>query len=183
VYFQTYYIIAKKLEVRSKIISDRVIEVNKEDDFVPSSSSLISIRVLVYETRRCVIYKLFWYCRGAYLYRRERKKRHRKLSEKISESLEQKKLRRRGGGDRSSEDGSSGGCHSQRDGDDSDGEEMTSSEAESSGEADEERVPLELSDTLKRLLEEDHDLITKKNKVSSCDLVTLTTNVNVVFLW
>jgi hypothetical protein len=57
---------------------------------------------------------------------------------------------------------------------------MTSSEAESSGEADEERVPLELSDTLKRLLEEDHDLITKKNKVSSCDLVT---NVNVVFLW
>ncbi|PNF27680.1 hypothetical protein B7P43_G14592 [Cryptotermes secundus] len=42
---------------------------------------------------------------------------------------------------------------------------MTSSEGESSGEADEERVPLELSDTLKRLLEEDHDLIIKKNKV------------------
>ncbi|XP_069685669.1 MSL complex subunit 3 isoform X2 [Periplaneta americana] len=108
---------------------------------------------------------------GAYLYRRERKKRHRKLSEKISESLEQKKLRRRGGvdrggGDRSSEDGSSAGSHSQRDGDDSDdGEEMTSSEVESSGEAEEERVPLELSDTLKRVLEEDHDLITKKNKV------------------
>jgi hypothetical protein len=108
------------------------------------------------------------------LYRRERKKRHRKLSEKISESLEQKKLRRHGGGDRSSEDGSSGGSHSQQDGDDSDeGEEMTSSEVESSGEADEERVPLELSDTLKRLLEEDHDLITKKNKVSYCNLITL----------
>lgn len=117
-----------------------------------------------------VIYSsLFWYCRGAYLYRRERKKRHRKLSEKISESLEQKKLRRHGGGDRSSEDGSSGGSHSQRDGDDSDdGEEMTSSEGESFGEADEERVPLELSDTLKRLLEEDHDLIIKRNKVSLC---------------
>jgi hypothetical protein len=113
------------------------------------------------------ISNLFYYFRGAYLYRRERKKRHRKLSEKISESLEQKKLRRRGGGDRSSEDGSSGGSHSQRDEDDSDdGEEMTSSEIESSGEADEERVPLELSDTLKRLLEEDHELITKKNKVS-----------------
>lgn len=124
-----------------------------------------------------VFYKhFFWYCRGAYLYRRERKKRHRKLSEKISESLEQKKLRRRGGGDRSSEDGSSGGSHSQRDGDDSDeGEEMTSSEVESSGEADEERVPLELSDTLKRLLEEDHDLITKKNKVTYCSLLATMT--------
>lgn len=103
---------------------------------------------------------------GTYLYRRERKKRHQNLSEKISESLEQKKSRRRGGGDRSSEDGSSGGSHSQRDEDDSDdGEEMTSSETESSGEVDEERVPLELSDTLKRLLEEDYDFITKKNKV------------------
>ena len=113
------------------------------------------------------ISNLFYYFRGSYLYRRERKKRHRKPSEKISESLEQKKLRRRGGGDRSSEDGSSGGSHSQRDEDDSDdGEEMTSSEIESYGEADEERVPLELSDTLKRLLEEDHELITKKNKVS-----------------
>lgn len=111
--------------------------------------------------------KLFCYFRGAYLYRRERKKRPQNLTEKISESLEQKKVRRRGGGDRSSEDGSSGGSHSQRDEDDSDdGEEMTSSEVESSGEVDEERVPLELSDTLKRLLEEDHDLITKKNKVS-----------------
>ncbi|PSN39620.1 hypothetical protein C0J52_13803 [Blattella germanica] len=100
---------------------------------------------------------------GAYLYRSERKKRHRKLSEKINESLEQKK-RRRGGGDRSSEDGSSN--HSQRDAEESEEpEEMTSSEAESSGEAEEERVPLELSDTLKRVLEEDHDLVTKKNKI------------------
>ncbi|KAJ9577149.1 hypothetical protein L9F63_006271, partial [Diploptera punctata] len=106
---------------------------------------------------------------GAYLYRRERKKRHRKLSERISDSLDQKKVRRRGGGgggggDRSSEDGSS--THSQREADDSDdGEEMTSSEAESSGEAEEERVPLELSDTLKRVLEEDYDFINEKNKI------------------
>jgi hypothetical protein len=111
--------------------------------------------------------KLFYSFSGAYLYRRERKKRPQNLTEKISESLEQKKVRRRGGDDRSSDDGSSGGSHSQRDEDDSDdGEEMTSSEIESSGEVDEERVPLELSDTLKRLLEEDHELITKKNKVS-----------------
>ncbi|XP_066999110.2 MSL complex subunit 3 [Anabrus simplex] len=100
---------------------------------------------------------------GAYLYRRERKKRHRKLSEKINDSLEQKKVRRRGV---SSEDGSSG-SQSQREGED-DSEEEEEEELTSSGESsveDEERVPLELSDTLKRLLEQDHELITKKNKL------------------
>jgi len=128
----------------------------------------MSLRVLILGSLIKEHMKNLFYCfSGTYLYRRERKKRHQNLSEKISESLEQKKSRRRGGGDRSSEDGSSGGSHSQRDEDDSDdGEEMTSSEIESSGEVDEERVPLELSDTLKRLLEEDYDFITKKNKVS-----------------
>jgi len=128
----------------------------------------MSLRVLIFGSVIKERVKNLFYCfSGTYLYRRERKKRHQNLSEKISESLEQKKSRRRGGGDRSSEDGSSGGSHSQRDEDDSDdGEDMTSSETESSGEVDEERVPLELSDTLKRLLEEDYDFITKKNKVS-----------------
>lgn len=111
---------------------------------------------------------------GAYLYRRERKKRHRKLSEKINDSLEQKKGRHKGGGGASSEDGSSG-SQSQRDAEDSEEEEEEDEEEEeeeeelsSSGESsaeDEERVPLELSESLKRILELDYELITKKDKV------------------
>lgn len=85
--------------------------------------------------------------RGAYLYRRERKKHGRKTSEPIAQS---------------SEDGSSG-SPARMDTDDGQGP-TSSSEEESS--ADEDTIPIELTPDLKQILEHDYFLINSKNKVS-----------------
>lgn len=119
-------------------------------------------------------------CSGAYLYRRERKKRHRKLSDKINESL---KARRRAGGGSSSDEVSSESQSQQEvedetdeeeeedeedeeeEDDDDDDENGSTSEGESSVDLDDERMPLELGDVLKKALELDFELITRRNKV------------------
>ncbi|XP_063244094.1 male-specific lethal 3 homolog [Bacillus rossius redtenbacheri] len=135
---------------------------------------------------------------GAYLYRRERKKN---LPNKVSESLEQnqKRVRRRrarqvaggGGGAASSEEeeedrGVSSGSQSQHEDSDGamerepeggEGEEVCDGGSSSGGEtsADDDRVILDLSETIRRLLEQDYELVTKKNK-----LVRLPANPTVV---
>lgn len=86
--------------------------------------------------------------RGAYLYRRERKKHSRKTSEPVAHS---------------SEDGSSGSPARM---DTDDGQEPTSSSEEESS-ADEESVPVELTNDLRKILEQDYFLINTKNKVSA----------------
>ncbi|KAF7410069.1 hypothetical protein HZH68_004450 [Vespula germanica] len=125
---------------------------------------------------------------GAYLYRRERKKRSHKLSDRLNESENQEPRRRaRSGGSRatsattgSSEDGSSG---QQADYDTE--EVITEEDSESSsdyvGESSDDEgsgggsqsgasvkpgVDLDIGITLKRILDLDHDLITSKNKLA-----------------
>ncbi|XP_035738275.1 male-specific lethal 3 homolog isoform X3 [Vespa mandarinia] len=125
---------------------------------------------------------------GAYLYRRERKKRSHKLSDRLNESENQEPRRRaRSGGSRatsattgSSEDGSSG---QQADYDTE--EVITEEDSESSsdyvGESSDDEgsgggsqsgasvkpgVDLDIGTTLKRILDLDHDLITSKNKLA-----------------
>lgn len=127
----------------------------------------------------------FEYLRGAYLYRRERKNRSHKLSDR---SGIESRRRARSGGSRaasgttgSSEDGSSG-QH-----DDYDTEEViTEEESESSSDfggasSDDEDsgggsqsgasmrpgFDLEIGNTLRRILEQDYELITHKHKVTS----------------
>lgn len=92
------------------------------------------------------------YFRGAYLYRREGKKHGRKTSEPIAPS---------------SEDGSFG-SPARMDTDDAQGV-TSSSDDDSSG--DEESVPIELTQDLRELLEQDCFLINTKNKVCLCRLV------------
>ncbi|XP_001601672.2 male-specific lethal 3 homolog isoform X1 [Nasonia vitripennis] len=124
---------------------------------------------------------------GAYLYRRERKKRSHKFSERSTESGTEAKRRARSSGSRatsattgSSEDGSSG-QHEDYDTEDIVTEEDTESssdyEEESSGDEDSgggsqsgasmrPGVDLEIGHALKRVLEQDYDLINNKNKLA-----------------
>lgn len=87
------------------------------------------------------------YCRGGNLYKRDRKKRRRKLSERISESLEAKRCR--------------GSPATEPDPD----PDLGGSSDPSSG-PDEEGIPIVLSDNIKRFLEADNKLVTQENKVN-----------------
>ncbi|XP_011647819.1 male-specific lethal 3 homolog isoform X2 [Pogonomyrmex barbatus] len=124
---------------------------------------------------------------GAYLYRRERKKRSHKMSERLTETEHQEPRRRaRSGGSRatsattgSSEDGSSG-QHADYDTEEVNTEEDTESSSDYMGETSDDEdsgggsqsgasmkpgVDLDIGSTLKRILELDYDLITNKNKL------------------
>ncbi|XP_011689820.1 PREDICTED: male-specific lethal 3 homolog isoform X3 [Wasmannia auropunctata] len=124
---------------------------------------------------------------GAYLYRRERKKRSHKMSERLTETEHQEPRRRaRSGGSRatsattgSSEDGSSG-QHADYDTEEVNTEEDTESSSDYMGETSDDEdsgggsqsgasvkpgVDLDIGSTLKRILEQDYDLITNKNKL------------------
>ncbi|XP_020285627.1 male-specific lethal 3 homolog isoform X2 [Pseudomyrmex gracilis] len=124
---------------------------------------------------------------GAYLYRRERKKRNHKMSERLTETEHQEPRRRaRSGGSRatsattgSSEDGSSG-QHADYDTEEANTEEDTESSSDYMGESSDDEdsgggsqsgasikpgIDLDIGNTLKRILEQDHDLITNKNKL------------------
>ncbi|KAJ1527669.1 hypothetical protein ONE63_007629 [Megalurothrips usitatus] len=132
------------------------------------------------------------YRRGAYLYRKDRTKRRRKLSDRINDSLERQKGRRRvstsaSATSNSNASGTSASVDSDQDsvshdededGDDNDDHDHTtwgqnssdeSSEAEErearEEEVVEERIPMEISSGLKRLLEHDSTLINKHNKL------------------
>ncbi|XP_011141778.1 male-specific lethal 3 homolog isoform X2 [Harpegnathos saltator] len=122
---------------------------------------------------------------GAYLYRRERKKRSHKMSERLIEAEHQEPRRRaRSGGSRatsattgSSEDGSSG-QHADYDTEEANTEEDTESSSDYMGETSDDEdsgggsqsgasmksIDLDIGPTLKRFLEQDHDLIINKNK-------------------
>lgn len=124
---------------------------------------------------------------GAYLYRRERKKRSHKSSDRLAGSRRESRRRARSGGSRatsattgSSEDGSSGQQ------DDYDTEEaITEEDSESSSEYVEETsdddesgggshsggstrpgIDLDIGTTLKRILDQDYELIAHKNKLA-----------------
>lgn len=86
------------------------------------------------------------YCRGGNLYKRDRKKRRRKLSERISESLEAKRSR--------------GSPATEPDPD----PDLGGSSDPSSG-PDEEGIPLVLSGNIKKFLEADNKFITQDNKL------------------
>ncbi|XP_012525998.1 male-specific lethal 3 homolog isoform X2 [Monomorium pharaonis] len=124
---------------------------------------------------------------GAYLYRRERKKRSHKMSERLTETEHQEPRRRaRSGGSRatsattgSSEDGSSG-QHADYDTEEINTEEDTESSSDYMGETSDDEdsgggsqsgasikpgIDLEIGSTLKRILEQDYDVITNKNKL------------------
>ncbi|XP_050460602.1 male-specific lethal 3 homolog isoform X1 [Cataglyphis hispanica] len=124
---------------------------------------------------------------GAYLYRRERKKRSHKMSERLAETEHQESRRRaRSGGSRatsattgSSEDGSSG-QHADYDTEEANTEEDTESSSDYMGETSDDEdsgggsqsgvsikpgIDINIGSTLKRILEQDHDLITNKNKL------------------
>ncbi|XP_071570411.1 MSL complex subunit 3 isoform X2 [Temnothorax nylanderi] len=124
---------------------------------------------------------------GAYLYRRERKKRSHKMSERLTETEHQEPRRRaRSGGSRatsattgSSEDGSSG-QHADYDTEEVNTEEDTESSSDYMGETSDDEdsgggsqsgasmkpgVDLDIGSTLKRILEQDYDLISNKNKL------------------
>lgn len=125
--------------------------------------------------------------RGAYLYRRERKKRSHKLSDRLNESENQEPRRRaRSGGSRatsattgSSEDGSSG-QHADYDTEEVITEEDTESSSDYVGETSDDEdsgggsqsgasvkpgIDLDIGTTLRRFLDQDHDQIINKNKV------------------
>ncbi|XP_011858333.1 PREDICTED: male-specific lethal 3 homolog isoform X2 [Vollenhovia emeryi] len=124
---------------------------------------------------------------GAYLYRRERKKRSHKMSERLTETEHQEPRRRaRSGGSRatsattgSSEDGSSG-QHADYDTEEVNTEEDTESSSDYMGETSDDEdsgggsqsgasmkpgIDLDIGSTLKRILEQDCDLIANKNKL------------------
>lgn len=96
-----------------------------------------------------IINSSIWNFRGAYLYRKERKKT-RKLSERVS----------------ASEDGSSG-SPARMDTDDAQG--VTSSSGEDSSMEDE-SIHIELTPELREILENDFCLIKEKNKV--CQVIS-----------
>ncbi|KAG7205587.1 hypothetical protein KM043_007557 [Ampulex compressa] len=125
---------------------------------------------------------------GAYLYRRERKKRSHKLSERLHETDNQEPRRRaRSGGSRatsattgSSEDGSSG-QHADYDTEEVITEEDTESSSDYVGETSDDEdsgggsqsgasvkpgIDLDIGVPLRRILDQDHDLITNKNKLA-----------------
>ncbi|XP_046616515.1 male-specific lethal 3 homolog isoform X1 [Neodiprion virginianus] len=139
---------------------------------------------------------------GAYLYRRERKKRSHKLSERSVGSGPEPGRRARSGGSRatsattgSSEDGSSG-QHDDYDTEEAATEEDTESSSEygddssggdesgggsHSGGSHRPGIDLDIGATLKRLLEQDHDLITRKNKIAV--LPAQPTVLNILETW
>lgn len=125
---------------------------------------------------------------GAYLYRRERKKRSHKMSERLIEAEHQEPRRRaRSGGSRatsattgSSEDGSSGqhadydteqevnteeDTESSSDYMDESSDDEDSGGGSQSGASMKPGIDLDIGTTLKRILEQDYDLITNKNKL------------------
>lgn len=91
-------------------------------------------------TYLCIIF------RGAYLYRRERKKHSRKINEPIAHS---------------SEDGSSG-SPARMDTDEGPG---SSSSSEEDSSIDEDTIPIELTKYLREMLEHDYFLINTSQKV------------------
>ncbi|XP_034249019.1 protein male-specific lethal-3 [Thrips palmi] len=133
------------------------------------------------------------YRRGAYLYRKDRTKRQRKLSDRVNDSLERQKGRRRVSTSASATSNSNGSATSacvdsdqdsvSHDEDDHDGDHDEerdnnawdenssdeSSEAEGQEHHDEEmveeRIPMEVPTGLRRLLEHDCSLINDLNKV------------------
>lgn len=95
---------------------------------------------------------------GAYLYRRERKKRARNLSQKINESWES----------------GTNSCSSKKSQEEDENEEQedlvttSDDDNESSMDTDDsldERIPVDISIHMKAILEKDYDLINKQNKV------------------
>ncbi|XP_076621178.1 male-specific lethal 3 isoform X2 [Colletes latitarsis] len=125
---------------------------------------------------------------GAYLYRRERKKRSHKLSERLNENENREPRRRaRSGGSRatsattgSSEDGSSG-QHADYDTEEVITEEDTESSSDYVGETSDDEdsgggsqsgasvkpgIDLYIGTVLRRILDQDYDLITNKNKLA-----------------
>ncbi|XP_076172133.1 male-specific lethal 3 isoform X2 [Ptiloglossa arizonensis] len=125
---------------------------------------------------------------GAYLYRRERKKRSHKLSERLNENENQEPRRRaRSGGSRatsattgSSEDGSSG-QHADYDTEEVITEEDTESSSDYVGETSDDEdsgggsqsgasvkpgIDLDIGTMLRRILDQDYELITNKNKLA-----------------
>ncbi|XP_012235161.1 MSL complex subunit 3 isoform X2 [Linepithema humile] len=139
---------------------------------------------------------------GAYLYRRERKKRSHKMSERLTETEHQERRRRaRSGGSRatsattgSSEDGSSG-QHADYDTEEVNTEEDTESSSDYMGETSDDEdsgggsqsgaskpgVDIDIGSTLKRILEQDHDLISNKNKLVV--LPAQPTVINILETW
>ncbi|KAK3912091.1 Male-specific lethal 3-like protein [Frankliniella fusca] len=134
------------------------------------------------------------YRRGAYLYRKDRTKRRRKLSDRINDTLERQKGRRRvstsaSATSNSNASGTSASVDSDQDsvsndehddendeeedeedeknawGNHSSGESSDGGEREEEEELVEERIPMEISSGLKRLLEHDSTLINKSNKL------------------
>ncbi|XP_033333292.1 male-specific lethal 3 isoform X1 [Megalopta genalis] len=140
---------------------------------------------------------------GAYLYRRERKKRSHKLSDRLNESENQEPRRRaRSGGSRatsattgSSEDGSSG-QHADYDTEEVITEEDTESSSDYVGETSDDEdsgggsqsgasvkpgIDLDIGTMLRRILDQDYDLITNKNKLAV--LPAQPTVVNMLESW
>ncbi|XP_011310001.1 male-specific lethal 3 homolog isoform X2 [Fopius arisanus] len=119
---------------------------------------------------------------GAYLYRRERKNRNHKLSERLSTGIDSRR-RARSGGSRatsgttgSSEDGSSG-QHDDYDTEEviteedyessSDfGEESSEDEDSGGGGSHHSAIDIDIGSTLRRILEQDYELITHKHKLA-----------------
>ncbi|XP_063976886.1 male-specific lethal 3 homolog isoform X2 [Diachasmimorpha longicaudata] len=119
---------------------------------------------------------------GAYLYRRERKNRNHKLSERHSTGIDSRR-RARSGGSRatsgttgSSEDGSSG-PHDDYDTEEviteedyessSDfGEESSDDEDSGGGGSHHSAIDIDIGSTLRRILEQDYELITHKHKLA-----------------
>lgn len=94
---------------------------------------------------------------GAYLYRRERKKRARNLSQKINESWE-------------SGTNSCSSKKSQEENEEQEEDLVTTSDDDNESSMDtddslDERIPVDISNHMKILLEKDYDLINNKNKV------------------
>ncbi|XP_076283276.1 male-specific lethal 3 isoform X2 [Lasioglossum baleicum] len=140
---------------------------------------------------------------GAYLYRREHKKRSHKLSDRLNETENPEPRRRaRSGGSRatsattgSSEDGSSG-QHADYDTEEVITEEDTESSSDYVGETSDDEdsgggsqsgasvkpgIDLDIGTMLRRILDQDHDLITNKNKLAV--LPAQPTVVNMLESW
>lgn len=110
------------------------------------------------------------FCSGGNLYKRERKKRQRKLSERISESLEAKQV-----------------CDSPSTEPEPapDLGDLSDPSSDPSG-PDDDVVPIYLSDTIKHYLELDNQLVTQDNKVSisvslASSPILFRENINLVF--
>lgn len=105
--------------------------------------------------------------RGAYLYRRERTKRRHEPSGTDELDNELSRHADPGGDDLVTSDSASSCPEGSLDDEALIGEAEQTPAEEGDNDVDDDKVPLQLSDTMKRLLEMDYDLIKNKNKVCS----------------